>query len=850
MKIIIKSIVFGLLFCSALNGYAQNNVNVSIKSNANTGNDDVKFVIKPKAFDADNATFAIGGQVESLPEKNPDGTFLGTVYLCFLPENVIVKPKNAASLTQPKDKLLWKVTGSDADKNFIFKLNEGFKGGDVTVTINKYTLTDNDGKKILAFTKTAKTEITVKYAGLPEIKSSEEVKEVEIQKLYDTLQVQLKKLEPVSAELEKRLKVFNIAEVDAADTEKLKKIAADLRVIKKQLETNRVAIQKISNQCKDEKLKDIKTKAAEILKKNQNVGVILNTMLTDSKIVKIREQEEHKVRKAFLPRVNATDSAISILSDAFKLLNNPDNKDGIRQTTNKIKAKTITVPQARKTVEAFLADSLKYNELQASQLALSSEYAKAVPQLDDLDSLMSENDKAIWELQTQMIKASNDIQDLKQQAPPADNSLIYIIIGVVLAGGVLAFFAVRYFKSKKIEDAEIKEKEAISEIEFDIDETKSAALRGAIADLAILKKGDYIQYTMNDMWQNSMIKTCHLHKNVISEIYKISREEQRKAAKSGENVAPEIGGFLLGRYLDHKNETYDLVIDEYMQPSETEHQDVYQIKFGTTAMHDLDKALELNPDKALVGWFHTHPGHSPFLSQPDMNIHNGTFTQNWQVAIVVDPYNEYDTGIFTRFRPEPGKRPLVNNNGQLKWVKWNELYAKINTAQRKTNLPQVVEGKYFTVEMSKFWKDSKVSKVNIAYDLVFDLEDVSHVKSAAKDIEFIGQIFGYFDEIEAESNVYQLYLNKLVKDDKPVSDQAKVAWLGISADEMATLQNNVLELTKKNLKNPYEIGVLMTSGGLKISFLSLSKDNKLNFKTSGDYFIEFAEINRWTMKKQ
>jgi hypothetical protein len=152
--------------------------------------------------------------------------------------------------------------------------------------------------------------------------------------------------------------------------------------------------------------------------------------------------------------------------------------------------------------------------------------------------------------------------------------------------------------------------------------------------------------------------------------------------------------------------------------------------------------------------------------------------------------------------------------------------------------------------MSKFWKDSKVSKVNIAYDLVFDLEDVSHVKSAAKDIEFIGQIFGYFDEVEAESNVYQLYLNKLVKDDKPVSDQAKVAWLGISADEMATLQNNVLELTKKNLKNPYEIGVLMTSGGLKISFLSLSKDNKLNFKTSGDYFIEFAEINRWTMKKQ
>lgn len=802
------------------------------------GNPTISFELLPTTLDGNE--FWVGGKITAITDGHK---------LNFVPKNIVISSKNV-ELLAPINFIRWWVVGKEAEPEyrFKFKLKETYKGEKFTITFKDFNILDDKDNPI----KINKADISLTYNNLPAQKSSDELKEAELVKLNDTLTKQLKKIENKPSELESKIKLIKLSEIDAADTERLKKVAAELRVLKKQNEVHRSNVQKIINQCKDERLSAVKTEAGVVLKKNKDVAILLETMLKDDKISKIQIQEEKKVRDEFLPLFKDVETSIVTLAKDFEKLNDRDNSEGIKEVTKKVKAQTITKDQARKTVELFLSDSVKYVELKAKLNDISARYTKAVPQLDDLDSLLSHNEKSILELETQMIKSSNDIQDLKLQAPPADNSLIYIIIGIVLAGGVLAYFGVKILKSRNKDIAEEKEKEAISEIEIVIDDTKTLA-RGAFSDIALIAPEAYIKYEMSEMWQHSFIKICHIHKDVVAEIYKICRDEQRKAAKSGEAVAPEIGGFLIGRYLDHKTEpeTYDLVIDQYLQPSETEHQDVYQIKFGTVAMHDLDKALELNPDKALVGWFHTHPGHSPFLSQPDLNIHNGTFTQNWQIAIVVDPYNEYDTGIFTRYRPEPGKRPIINNNGQLKWLKWNELHAKINRTQRKSNLPQVLEGRYFTVEMSKFWADSKVAKVHIAYDIVFDLEELSLTAKDKKDLHFAGMLYGYFDETESESGVYQIYLNQLVGESANApTDQAKVAWLGVSAQEINTLQSKILEMTKLNIKNPYEIGIVMCSNGLKLSFLSVTKANKLNYKSNGDYFLEFAELNRWTMKKQ
>jgi len=44
-----------------------------------------------------------------------------------------------------------------------------------------------------------------------------------------------------------------------------------------------------------------------------------------------------------------------------------------------------------------------------------------------------------------------------------------------------------------------------------------------------------------------------------------------------------------------------------------------------------------HPDSRIVGWYHSHPGFSVFLSEYDTFIHHNFFSAPWQVAYVVDP---------------------------------------------------------------------------------------------------------------------------------------------------------------------------------------------------------------------
>jgi proteasome lid subunit RPN8/RPN11 len=42
-------------------------------------------------------------------------------------------------------------------------------------------------------------------------------------------------------------------------------------------------------------------------------------------------------------------------------------------------------------------------------------------------------------------------------------------------------------------------------------------------------------------------------------------------------------------------------------------------------------------DEQLVGWYHSHPGHSVFLSATDLQTQAQWFRQSWHVALVYDP---------------------------------------------------------------------------------------------------------------------------------------------------------------------------------------------------------------------
>jgi len=52
-------------------------------------------------------------------------------------------------------------------------------------------------------------------------------------------------------------------------------------------------------------------------------------------------------------------------------------------------------------------------------------------------------------------------------------------------------------------------------------------------------------------------------------------------------------------------------------------------------MHSTREAQ--HPDKVIVGWYHTHPGWTIFLSEWDLFIHRSFFKDPWQFALVIDP---------------------------------------------------------------------------------------------------------------------------------------------------------------------------------------------------------------------
>lgn len=110
--------------------------------------------------------------------------------------------------------------------------------------------------------------------------------------------------------------------------------------------------------------------------------------------------------------------------------------------------------------------------------------------------------------------------------------------------------------------------------------------------------------------------------------------------------AYEVGGFLLGGYHRWKGHRYvDLTtpVPALKAKSEKTH-----LTFDNTAQREFHAVAQKHPDKLVLGWYHTHPRYSVFLSEYDIFIQRGFFASDHHVAVVIDPYQEAinSVGVF------------------------------------------------------------------------------------------------------------------------------------------------------------------------------------------------------------
>jgi len=178
------------------------------------------------------------------------------------------------------------------------------------------------------------------------------------------------------------------------------------------------------------------------------------------------------------------------------------------------------------------------------------------------------------------------------------------------------------------------------------------------------------------LWQESTISTLFIHPKCVEQIDDfVFKNANIHLLPSGS--MPEIGGFLLGKYVENEGQ-YQLTLEEFID-IESEDNNVYQISFGAKAWSKLEKKMEQGKDESykLIGWFHTHPGHGLFLSRPDLNIHQNFFNRPFQFAMEIDNVQSernptYDVGFFTQ---QPSGE--INNVKKLKngWFQWSTLYS-------------------------------------------------------------------------------------------------------------------------------------------------------------------------------
>lgn len=138
----------------------------------------------------------------------------------------------------------------------------------------------------------------------------------------------------------------------------------------------------------------------------------------------------------------------------------------------------------------------------------------------------------------------------------------------------------------------------------------------------------------------------------------------------------EVGGFILGKYAQPPNQGYEVELSLFIPAQDVAFSDSHYLDFGEGVLDAVDQALLANKDLALIGWFHTHPGHGLFLSNTDMRTQDGFFRKAYQFAIVLDSLSEnYDFAVFSRQL----KGPTNQKQDLLAIASWQSLYQQTQT---------------------------------------------------------------------------------------------------------------------------------------------------------------------------
>lgn len=121
----------------------------------------------------------------------------------------------------------------------------------------------------------------------------------------------------------------------------------------------------------------------------------------------------------------------------------------------------------------------------------------------------------------------------------------------------------------------------------------------------------------------------------------VSRQAERMMRSHAEREATrrlEVMGFMLGDVCSWRGREYATVRDVVTTDLDSTQS---KVRFDRDALPKLFGGLDGSGfDYIIVGWYHSHPGHTCFMSGTDLETQRTMFDQPYHAALVIDPVNE------------------------------------------------------------------------------------------------------------------------------------------------------------------------------------------------------------------
>lgn len=119
---------------------------------------------------------------------------------------------------------------------------------------------------------------------------------------------------------------------------------------------------------------------------------------------------------------------------------------------------------------------------------------------------------------------------------------------------------------------------------------------------------------------------------------KVAEQKIRNHALAYVDQGKEVMGFLLGMVYRHEGREYALVRDVATTDLDAT---AVSVRFDRLAFDKLFEKLDGCDFKyVIVGWYHSHPSYTCFMSATDIQTQHSMFNQRYHSAIVIDPVNK------------------------------------------------------------------------------------------------------------------------------------------------------------------------------------------------------------------